>query len=147
MVGFELTESLTGELRLASDGGVVPIFVTIHGKTSSIATFLRHRTLTIDGVIDAPGFADHRPITGAIDTSKLFTQRRLEYAFTFLGDHGATCAFTGERRFVPRNVVVSLTLLGGVIRDADLARVGDVLLRFDLRGDLLRFAQSLHFTR
>jgi hypothetical protein len=147
VAGFELTESLAGELRLASDGGVLPISVTIHGKTSSTATFMRRRTLTIAGVIDAPRFADHRRIEGTLDASNLFTDRRLEYAFTFLGDDGATYTFTGERRFVPRNVVVSLTLLGGVIRDADLARVGDVLLRFDLRGDLLRFAQSLHFTR
>jgi hypothetical protein len=144
--GFALTESLAGRLRLAKDGEERPMVVTIHGESSSIVTFLRRRALPIEGVIDAPGLADHRRIEGAIDASGLFTDRRLAYAFTFVGDDGATYAFTGEKSFVPRNLVVSFTLLAGVIRGAAREHVGDVLLRFDLRGDLRHLVQSLRFT-
>lgn len=147
MARLELTETLAGRLRLVDDGKERPISLTIRGRSGPIAAFLRRPTLTVDGVIDAPGFADHRVITGAIDAASIAADRRLAYAFTFTADDGASYVFTGEKSFVPRNFVVSFTLLAGVIRDAQGARVGDVLLRFDLRGDLVRFAKSLRITR
>ena len=147
MPGFELTEPLAGRLRLASDGDERPMAVTIHGKSISIVAFLRGRSLPIEGVIHAPGLADHRRLEGAIDASGLLADRRLAYAFTFVGDDGATYAFTGEKSFVPRNFVVSFTLLAGELRGARGDRVGDVLLRFDLRGDLRQLVQSLRLTR
>ena len=147
MRGFALTESLAGRIRLASDGDERPMALTIHGESSSIASFVRRPALTIHGVIDAPGLASHRRLEGAIDASELRTERRLAYAFTFPGDDGATYTFTGEKSFARGGLVVSFTLLAGVIRDAEHDHVGDVLLRFDLRGDLLRFARSLRFTR
>ena len=147
MAGFELTESLAGRLRLARDGNERPIAVTICCKSGSIASFLRHPTLALDGLIEAPGLAAHRPLAGSIDATQLFTERRLAYAFTFAGDDGATYAFAGEKSFVPRSFIVSFTLLAGAIHDPRGGCVGDVLLRFNLRGDLLAFAQSLRFTR
>lgn len=147
MAGFELTESLAGRLRLARDEEERPISVTIHGRSGPIASFVRRPALLIVGTIDAPGFADHRRLTGSIDATPLFDERRLAYAFTFAGNDGAMYTFAGEKRFVPRNFVVSFTLLAGVIRSANLDRIGDALLRFDLRGDLRSFARSLRITR
>jgi hypothetical protein len=147
VAGFELTETLAGGLRLASDGKERPLSVTIHGQSGPIAGFVRSPTLRLDGTIDAPGFADHRRLTGSCDATPLRADRRLAYAFSFVADDGATYTFAGEKRFVRGGFVESFTLLGGVIRDARRAVVADVLLRFDLRGDLVRFAKSLHLAR
>lgn len=147
MAGFELTESLAGRLRLARDDRERPMSVTIRGRSGPITSFARRPALLLDGTIDAPGFADHRRLTGSIDATPLFRERRLAYAFTFAGNDGASYTFAGEKCFVPRNFVVSFTLLAGVIRDENLDRIGDALLRFDLRGDLQSFARSLRITR
>ncbi len=147
MAGFELTESLAGRLRLARAGDERPISITMRGRSGPIASFVRCPGLFIVGEIHAPGFADHRALMGSIDATKLFAERRLAYAFTFAGDDGAMYLFAGEKSFLLRSFVVSFTLLAGEIRDARGALVGDVLLRFDLRGDLVRFAKSLRFTR
>jgi hypothetical protein len=140
---FELTEALAGRLCLTSDGKERPMSVTIRGRSSPIASFLRCPTLFITGTLDAPGFADQRHLMGSIDAAKLFAERRLEYAFTFSGNDGARHTFAGEKSFVRGSLVESFTLLVGVIRDAHHDVVAHALLRFDLRGDLVRFAKSL----
>ncbi len=147
MPGFELTETLAGRVRLVADGKERPITLTIRARSGPIAAFLRRPGLFITGVLDAPGFASQRALMGSLDATKLLAERRLAYAFHFAADDGAMYTFTGEKSFVPRNFVVSFTLLAGVIHDARGALVGDVLLRFDLRGDLVRFAKSLRITR
>jgi hypothetical protein len=145
--GFELTETLAGRLRLAGDGKERSVSLTIRARSGPITAFLRRPALFLTGFIDAPGFASQRPLMGSLDATKLFAERRLDYAFTFAGDDGVMYVFTGEKSFVPRNFVVSFTLLAGAIHDTRGALVGDVLLRFDLRGDLVRFAKSLRITR
>jgi hypothetical protein len=147
VAGFELTEALAGRLRLTIDGRERPISLTIRGRSSSIASFLRSPSLVLDGTIDAPGLADHRHLTGALDASHLRADRRLAYAFSFVGDDGATYTFAGEKSFVRGSFVESFTLLAGEIRDARHHVVAGALLRVDLRGDLVRFAKSLRFTR
>ena len=147
MPGFELTEALAGRLRLAVDGKERPMSVTIRGQTGPIASFLRRPALLLDGTIEAPGLAEHRPLTGSIDATHLRADRRLAYAFTFVGDDGAAYSFAGEKSFVRGSLVESFTLLVGVIHDARLDVVAHALLRFDLRGDLVRFAESLRFAR
>lgn len=147
MAGFELTEALAGRLRLAIDGKERPMTVTFRAQSGPIASFLRRPSLLLDGTIDAPGLADQRRLTGSIDAARLRADRRLAYAFTFVGDDGAAYAFAGEKSFVRGSLVESFTLLAGVIRDARLDPIADVLLRFDLRGDLVRFAKSLRLAR
>lgn len=121
--------------------------VTIHARSGPIARFLRRPTLTIAGAVDARGLAAHRLLAGSIDASGLFAQRRLAYAFTFSGDDGEAYAFAGEKAFVAGNLLASFTLLAGTLRDARGDLAGDVLLRFDLRGDLGRFAKSFRAAR
>ena len=143
MPGFELSEALAGRLRLTSDGKERPMSVTIHGRSGPIASFLRCPALFITGAIDAPGFADQRHLMGSIDATKLLAERRLGYSFVFSDNDGASYTFVGAKSFVRGSLVESFTLLVGVIRDANLDVVAHVLLRFDLRGDLARFAKSL----
>ncbi|MEP7125871.1 MAG: hypothetical protein ABJE95_33375 [Byssovorax sp.] len=147
MVGFELTESLAGRFRLAADGIERPMTLTIRGRSSSIASFLRHPGLFIVGEIDAPGFADRRAVIGSLDAPNLLVDPRITYAFTFSDNDRAMHTFAGEKRLIRGSLVESFTLLTGVIRDAREQTVADVLLRFDLRGDLGTFAKSLRITR
>lgn len=147
MAGFEITETLAGRLRLVRDGVERPIAVTIRSRSGPIASFLKRPLLTIEGAVEAPGFADHQPLTGSIDAAGLFTERRLVYAFTFRGDDGQAYAFAGEKAFVESNLLASFTLLVGAIRDAGGALAGEALLRFDLRSDLVRFAKSFRAAR
>jgi len=147
VAGFEITETLAGRLRLVRDGVERPIAVTIRGRSGPIASFLKQSLLAIEGAVDAPGFADHQPLTGSIDAGRVFTERRLVYAFTFRGDEGQEYAFAGEKAFMARSLLASLTLLVGAIRDAGGALAGEALLRFDLRSDLVRFAKSFRAAR
>jgi hypothetical protein len=147
MAGFEVTEALVGRLRLVRDDVERPITVTLRGCTGPLGRFVRRPVLTIDGVVDAPGFADQQRLTGSIDARGVVAARRLVYAFTFHGDDGHAYAFAGEKAFVGREIVASFTLLVGAIRDAGGARAGEALLRFDLRSDLGRFAKSFRAAR
>jgi hypothetical protein len=147
VAGFEVTETLAGRLRLVRDGVERPMAVTIRGRSGPIASFLKRPLLAIEGAVDAPGFADQRRFTGSIDAAGLFAERRVVYAFTFCGDDGQAYAFAGEKAFVARDLVASFTLLVGAIRDAGGALVGEALLRFDLRSDLVRFAKSFRAAR
>jgi hypothetical protein len=142
VAGFELTETLAGRLRLAGDDRERPMSVTIRGRSGPITRFLRRPTLAIDGAIDARGLAFRRRIAGSIDATRLLAERRLAYAFSFVGDDGEAYAFVGEKTFAPGSLVTSFTLLVGVIRDARGDLAGEALLRFDLRSDLVRFAKS-----
>jgi len=147
VAGFELTEILAGRLRLARDGAERPMVVTIHARSGPIARFRRRPTLAIEGVIEARGLADHQRLAGEIDATRLFAERRLDYAFTFAGDDGEAYAFTGAKTFARPSLITSFTLLVGAIRDARGDLVGEALLRFDLRGDLVRFAKSFRAAR
>jgi hypothetical protein len=147
VAGFEVTETLAGRLRLVRDGVERPIAVTIRSRSGPIASFLRRPLLAIEGAVEAPGFADHQLFTGSIDAGGVFAERRLVYAFTFRGDDGQAYDFAGEKAFVTRDLVASLTLLVGAIRDAGGALVGEALLRFDLRSDLVRCAKSFRAAR
>ncbi len=147
MAGFELTEILVGRLRLARDGVERPMAVTIHARSGPIARFLCCPTLAIEGAIEARGLADHRSLAGTIDATRLFAERRLAYAFTFLGDDGEAYAFTGAKTFAHPSLITSFTLLVGAIRDARGDLAGEALLRFDLRDDLVRFAKSFRAAR
>lgn len=143
MVGFELTESLAGRFRLAADGIERPMTLTIRGRSGPIASFLRRPALFLLGEIDAPGFADHRAVMGSLDAPNLLVDPRITYAFTFCDNARAMYTFAGEKRLIRGSFIESFTLLGGVIRDAREQTIADVLLRFDLRGDLGAFARSL----
>ncbi len=147
MAGFEITETLAGRLRLARDGVERPIAVTIRGRSGPFASFLKRPLLTIEGAVDAPGFADHQLLTGSIDAGRVVAERRLVYAFTFRGDEGQAYTFAGEKALVGRDFLASFTLLVGAIRDAGGALAGEALLRFDLRSDLVRFAKSFRAAR
>jgi hypothetical protein len=147
VAGLELTEILAGRLRLTRDGVERPMVVTLHARTGPLAHFRRRPTLSIEGVIEARGLAERQPFAGAIDAARLFTDRRLGYAFTFLGDDGAAYAFTGAKTFARADLVTSFTLLVGAIHDARGDLAGEALLRFDLRGDLVRFAKSFRAAR
>lgn len=147
MAGFELTEILAGRLRLIRDGAERPMVVTIHARSGPIAALRRRPTLAIEGVIEAPGLAEQQRLAGEIDAGRLFAERRLAYAFTFLGDDGEAYAFTGAKSFARPSLITSFTLLAGAIRDARGDLVGEALLRFDLRGDLVRFAKSFRAAR
>jgi hypothetical protein len=143
VVRFELTESLAGRFRLAADGKERPLTLTIRGRSLPIASFLRRPGLFIVGEIDAPGFADRRTVMGSLDAPNLLADPRITYAFTFSDNARAMYTFAGEKRLIRGSLIESFTLLVGVIRDAREQTIADALLRFDLRGDLARFAKSL----
>lgn len=143
MGGLAFTETLTGTLRLARDPGRErPIALTYRASTGPLLAFLRRPHLLVEGAIDAPGFAEHRRLHGAI-TLVLQPDRALELAFDFTAEGGAPHRFHG-RRALRRG---ALTLLPGTITDARAELVARALLRLDLRTELAALLTSLRVHR
>ncbi|RMH35936.1 MAG: hypothetical protein D6689_23040 [Deltaproteobacteria bacterium] len=108
---------------------------------ASARAHLRDPTMRLTGELRADGLATAAPIEGTLVLAPV-ARRRIRYAFTFAGDDGRRYRFEGEKRLRLRGLRRSLTELPGTIYDGDGARVGDVLVRFDLAADWRAFARS-----
>ena len=77
----------------------------------------------------------------------LFRGRILVYQFSFEGNDGEPYTFTGRKTLSEGSIVQAMTLLPGGIYDASGQTVGRALLRFDVRGDLVKFLRSYSLVR
>jgi len=141
MAGFEFYETMAGSFRLLGEPRDRAMSFTIRARSFTWASFLRRPEVEIEGEVDAEGFADHRYLHGTLGMDPLRT-RTLPYAFRFIANDGASHRFAGTKILRAGRLVESMTVLPGAILDAADQRVGEALLRFDLRGDLARFLKS-----
>ncbi len=141
MAGFKFHETMAGSFRLAGESIDRAMSFSIGARSLAWPRFLRRPEVEIDGEVDAEGFADHRNISGTMGMDPLRTGI-LPYAFRFTANDGATYAFVGKKTLHLGRLVESMTVLPGAILDAGGARVGEALLRFDVRSDLVAFLTS-----
>jgi hypothetical protein len=139
--GFEFHETMSGSFRLRGEDRDRPMSFTVRARSRRWIAFLEKREVEIEGEVDAVGFADHRRLRGTLGLDTVIT-RKMPYAFHFTGNDGKAYTFAGEKTIHLASLVESMTVLPGAIRDADGAEVAEALLRFDLRGDLVRFLGS-----
>jgi hypothetical protein len=141
VTGFSFHETMAGSFHLAGEPRDRPMSFTIRARSSTWPNFLRRPEVDIEGEVDAEGFADHRYLRGTLGLDVLST-RALPYAFRFAANDGSPHTFTGRKVLRAGRLVESMTVLPGAILDASGRRVGEALLRFDLRSDLARFLKS-----
>lgn len=144
---LEFRETMAGSFHLTADpGDERPMSFTIRTRSveTGIWAFLKNPAMEIEGEVDAEGFADHRRLEGTLRLD-LLRNRTLPYAFRFTANDGAPCTFEGKKTLVLSELAESMTVLPGVIKDGRGATVGEALLRFDLRSDLLKFLRSWTF--
>src|SRR5262249_19608310 len=114
---------------------------TVRARSSTWASFLRRPEVDIEGEVDVEGFADHRYLRGTLGMDPIRTGL-LPYAFRFSNNNGAPHAFAGKKTLRAGRLVESMTVVPGAILDAADVRIGEALLRFDVRSDLARFLRS-----
>jgi hypothetical protein len=141
MAGFEFHETMTGSFRLAGEPRERAMSFTLRARSPRFGAFLSRPAVEIEGEVDAEGFADHRHLRGTLGLDLIRT-RTLPYAFHFTANDGTPCSFVGKKTLHAASMIESMTVLPGAILDAGGAAVGEALLRFDLKSDLVRFLRS-----
>jgi len=140
-VGFEFAEKLSGTYHtLAEPGSELPISITITARVHDVTSFAIDPTAHIEGEIDAEGFADHRALEGTLEINPVLRQKVI-YDFSFPDNDGRECRFHGEQDLSLLRPVKAITTLAASIYVDDEERARAVL-RFDVRGDLLKLLKS-----
>lgn len=147
MIGLEFRETMAGSYHLASaPAEELPMSFTIRARSRGLGGFLRRPVTEIEGEVDAEGLADHRYLRGSLELDVLRTGT-LVYDFRFTANDGRRCAFEGKKTLRPSDLLESMTVLPGRIVVEGGEEIGEALLRFDLRSDLLRFLRSFRLVR
>jgi hypothetical protein len=147
MRGFEFCETMAGSFHLVeTPSDQRPMSFTIRARSRRLLDFLRRPEVEIEGEIDAQGFADHRRLTGKLGLDVVRTGT-LPYAFEFTANDGRRCTFEGRKTVRANDLLESMSILPGTLLGEGGAVLGQALLRFDVRSDLLRFLRSFRPTR
>ena len=143
MKAIEFRETMTGSYHLATRPREErPMTFTIRARSQGgLRALLKGPEAEIEGEVDAEGFADHRYLKGLMNLDVLRTGK-LRYSFQFDDNGGQHCAFAGEKTVRLDDLVETMTVLPGKLLGEGGDEIGQALLRFDLRGELLRFLRS-----
>ncbi len=142
MLGFSFRETMTGTYHRLDDPLVErSIQFTIGAKVDGIRRFLRDKTARIEGEVQVEGLAARRPLQGTLGLM-LLDERRLPYDFTFRGDDDREYRFHGQKDVTVIALADTMTTLPGSLYDSDGKEIGRAVLRFDVRGDLVKFLKS-----
>lgn len=142
-LGFEFRETLSGSYyTLRAPGVEKPMTFTIQAQARSIRKFTFDPVLDLRGDVDAVGFADKKPLHGYLRLS--LPQRKIVYEVIFPTNEGDECTLVGERDVEFLRLKGSLTTLPVTMRVGE-KEVARAVLRFDLRGDLIRYLRSFRF--
>ena len=135
-LGFELAESMTGNYHLF----VAPlearaIRVRLRLGVDGLRRFLKHRRITVDGLVHCEGLAENdgagRPVSGSI-AWRLIDEKRVPYDLAFEGDDGHTYRLRGQRDFFMHNVMGSLTTMeASLYDDRSELEIGRAVVHFE----------------
>ncbi len=140
--GFQFDETMTGDYALADSPyqhAALSFSVRVHAE--SWLQYLRDKTATLSGTLDAPGLAEGVPIKGSIVIAPI-SRRVIAYDFNFTGNDGNPYRFHGQKDIRLRGLLRTLTELPAQIHDGVGNLVATTLVRFDLRSDLFSFVRS-----
>ena len=115
--------------------------LSFEAHATEVGDFLRTRTWTLAGTIDAEGLAQGREVEGTLRFA-LIQERRIPYRFAFRGDDGCRYELCGQKEWTGLAPVTSLTLLPATLVDDRGGEVARATLRFDLRADVVDWVKS-----
>lgn len=147
MIGLSFNETMSGGYHLLTAPDIDrPMHFTVKASLPSLRSVLSAPIFSIEGEVFAQGFAEHRPLHGSLKIDPL-REKVIAYDFAFTGDDGAKYSFRGQKTLSTGNLLVAMTVLPGLLCDAAGAEVGQALLRFDVRSDLVKFLRSFRLVR
>ncbi|MDW8362161.1 MAG: hypothetical protein RMK74_07160 [Myxococcales bacterium] len=139
---IEFRETMRGSYHLnRAPGQERPIALHVRARTAPLSRFLFDPVAEIDGEIDAPGLASHRPMRGSLEIDPL-RRRRIGYDVRFEDDEGRPCRLYGAKELELMRLHSTLTTLPASLWRED-EPIGRALLRFDLRADLGALLRSI----
>jgi len=120
------------------DGG--PFSLDFGVTIPAMRRFLLDPTAEVAGAVDAPGLADHRPVTGTLELLPVM-RRKLVYELRFPSSDQTMLRFHGEADLDPFHLVEGTTRLRATILDED-REVAEADLELHLREEILRLVRS-----
>jgi hypothetical protein len=116
--------------------------VRYEARAGALGNFLRSKTWTLAGTIDAERLASSRPVEGTLGFGRL-EERRFPYRFVFRGDDGRRYELMGQKEWSRLAPLESLTLLPATLSDDRGEEIARAMLRFDLRSDWTQWLGSI----
>jgi hypothetical protein len=142
MAGFVFRETMSGNYYLLERPTEdKALSFTIAAHVESLRRFVRDKTARIEGEVTMEGIGERRPLSGTLGLL-LFQEQRLPYEFTFRGDDGKRYTFRGEKDVLIATLPDSITTLPASVFDEDGKEIARAVVRFDLKGDLVKLIKS-----
>ena len=142
MAGFSFHETMSGSYRLdASPDRERAITFTVGARVDDVGKFIRDRVAKIQGAIEMEGLASHRAARGTMLMDPILG-RTVGYELSFMDDDGKRYRLSGRKSVQVLKFLHTMTYLPAEIFDEKGERVGEAVLRFDVRSDLGRFLKS-----
>lgn len=146
--GVEFRQSLEGRLWRADaprpaelERDAEPLSLTLAGQIRHLRRFLLDPTAEVEGVIVAPGLADHRPLRGTVELLPL-VRRRIVYDFRFPTNEGREARLHGEGDLDPLRLARGTVRIPATIY-VDERETAEAELHLDVRRTLAGLLGSL----
>jgi hypothetical protein len=142
-LGMSFREALSGSfwwLDAPTDERAVT--VRFEAQARDLREFLRDKTLSVSGTIDAERLASGRAVEGTVG-SRLVDNGRVPYRFAFSGDDGRRYELSGQKEWSGLAPVESLALLPASFYDDRGEEIARATLRFNVQRDWWRWIASL----
>lgn len=143
MLGVTFRETLDGSWHKPSapaDERRCSVDVTV--VIPRVTELLGNTVAEISGRVTLEGLATNREFKGTLGIGAIVRERRIPYAFSFIADDGAAYRFDGAKEVNVLKLPKSTSTLGAYVFDGQGDEVGRVVLRADLREEVLRFITS-----
>lgn len=142
MAGFEFRETMSGSIRLdAAPDRERAISFTVGARVDEMSRFLRDRKAAIQGSIEIEGLASHNAARGTMLMDPILG-KQVGYELEFKDDQGRPLRLSGRKSVDFLRIMQTMTTLPAEVLDERGTRVGQAVLRFDVRSDLVRFLRS-----
>jgi hypothetical protein len=142
MPSLSFREKMSGSYwRLDAPADERALALTFEARILDLTAFVKTRTWTLSGTIDAEGLARDQALEGTLRFA-LVEERRIPYRFAFRGDDGRRYELSGQKEWTGLAPVASMTLLAATLIDDRGEELGRATLRFDLRTDGVEWLKS-----
>jgi hypothetical protein len=140
MLGVTFRETLDGSWHKPSaPADEKRCSVSVSVVIPRVTELLGNTVAEISGRVTLEGLATDREFKGTLGIGAIVRERRVPYAFSFIADDGGAYRFDGAKEVNVLGLPRSMTTLGAYVFDAQGEEVGRVILRADLREEVLRF--------
>jgi hypothetical protein len=144
MLGVTFRETLYGSWhRPSAPADEKHCSITVSVRIPRMTQLLGNTVAALSGRVTLEGLATDRECKGTLGIGAIVRERRIPYALSFIGDDGGVYRFDGAKEVNVLELPRSMTTLGAYVFDAQGEEVGRVILRADLREEVLQFIRTL----